>query len=155
GVAYAGAGARSPELVPGAIGRMVACEATLFLVGRSTQPQVRGAVDAFINHWEELNKRRAQPGTHAGPYHIAPYYFYYAHHYAAQAVEMPPERERPVYRRRINDLLLSVRQEDGSWNDRVFPRSANFGTSMAVLAMTMPGAAPPAGMTKPAAPQPV
>ena len=28
-----------------------------------------------------------------------------------------------------------MREDDGGWNDRVFPRTRNYGTSMAVLAL--------------------
>jgi hypothetical protein len=133
-----------PEAVPGSVGRMVASETALFLCGRSSVAQIRGAVDSFIVHWEWLNKRRSQTGTHAAPYSIAPYYFYYAHYYAAQAVEQLPAGERAEYRRRINTLLFSVRLEDGSWNDRVFPRSRNFGTAMAIMAVMAPDAPKPA-----------
>ena len=108
-------------------------------------------MDAFLTHWAWLNARRGKDGTHEPPYMIAPYYFYYAHYYAAQAVEMLPRSEREEYRRRINDLLFATRLEDGSWNDRVFPRSANFGTSMAVMAIRMPELPRPAPW-KPAAP---
>jgi hypothetical protein len=58
---------------------------------------------------------------------------------------MLPSQERAEYRRRINELLFSVRLEDGSWNDRVFPRTANFGTSMATMALLMPELPKPAG----------
>jgi hypothetical protein len=144
-VVYAGEGRARRDGVPGAVGRMLATESTLYLAGRGSQADVRAAVDAFIVHWDWLNQRRAKSGTHVGPYAIAPYYFYYAHYYAAQAVELLPEHERAEYRRRINGLLFATRNEDGSWNDRVFPRSANYGTAMAVMAMRMPELPPPAG----------
>lgn len=142
---YAGIdGDKSNEPVPGAVGRMLAGEVTLHLAGRTSVTNIRGAVDAFIVHWEWLNKRRAQQGTHMPPYSIAPYYFYYAHFYAAQAVELLPENERAEYRRRINDLLFSTRSPNGTWNDRVFPRSANYGTAMSIMALMMPTAPRPA-----------
>lgn len=149
---YAGsAGEGRRDAVPGATGRMLASEVVLFLAGpgpdgrpRSSIAHLRGAVDAFIVHWEWLDQRRAQPGTHAPPYAIAPYYFSYAHYYAAQAVELLPEAERGEYRRRINDLLFRVRLEDGSWNDRVFPRSAGYGTAMSAMALLMPRTPAPA-----------
>ncbi len=145
-VVYSGkAGERSRDGVPGAVGRMLASETALFLAGRSTQANVRAAIDAFIVHWEWLNKRRAKNGTHEGPYQIAPYYFYYAHFYAAQAVELLPNQERAEYRRRINELLFSVRLTDGSWNDRVFDRSAGYGTAMATMALMMPDLPRPVG----------
>lgn len=143
---YAGASRddRPPEPIPGSVGRMLAGETTLFLCGKSDLHHIRGAIDAFITHWEWLDKRRAQNGTHIPPYNIAPYYFYYAHYYAARAIEFLPPRERPEYRRRLARLLFSVRLDDGSWNDRVFPRSRNYGTAMVMLALLMPEAAPPA-----------
>ncbi|MCI0365134.1 MAG: terpene cyclase/mutase family protein [Phycisphaerales bacterium] len=137
-------GDKSRESVPGSIGRMAASETTLFLAGRSSQANIRSAVDAFIVHWSWLDKRRAQEGTHAAPYGIAPYYFYYAHYYAAQAVELLPEHERQEYRRRIRELLMSVRLPGGTWNDRVFERSSNYGTAMALMALTMPQTPRPA-----------
>ncbi|MBC7834212.1 MAG: hypothetical protein H7Y88_03815 [Phycisphaerales bacterium] len=137
-VTYSISGKASPnDRTPGAVGRMLCTENTLYLAGRGSAEGVRGALDAFIVHWEWLEKRRAKPGTHAGPYAVAPYYFYYAHYFAAQAVELLPEGERAEYRRRVSDLLFRTRAaESGSWNDRVFPRTANYGTAMAVLSMT-------------------
>ncbi|MEK6700768.1 MAG: prenyltransferase/squalene oxidase repeat-containing protein [Planctomycetota bacterium] len=132
------------EPVPGAVGRMCASESALLLAGRSSPERVRGAVDAFIVHWKFLNERRAKTGTHLPPYQIAPYYFMYAHHFVAQAIELLPRAERAEYRRRVNELLFSVREEDGSWNDRVFKRSSAYGTAMAMLAVGMPEATPPA-----------
>ena len=76
--------------------------------------------------------------THVAPYGVAPYYFFFAHGYAAEAIERLPEAERAAWRDRLHRLLMSVRDEDGTWNDRVFPRSASYGTAMAMLALTMP-----------------
>lgn len=143
---YAGTADRENERaeVPGAIARMAAAETTLYLAGRTSLASVRGAVDSFFTHWEWLDKRRAQQGTHIPPYGIAPYYFYYGHYYVAQAIEQLPAQDREEYRRKLRETLLSVRLEDGSWNDRIFPRSANFGTAMSVMALLMNEAPPPA-----------
>ncbi len=136
---YSGTSDRQNERarVPGAAGRMAAAEATLYLAGRSTLADVRGAIDAFLVHWDWLDQRRAKTGTHLPPYGIAPYYFYFAHYYAAQAVELLPDQDREEYRRRIRDLLFRNRLEDGGWNDRVFERTANFGTAMALMVLEM------------------
>ncbi len=135
---------RESDAVPGAVGRMCATEATLLLAGRGSAAAARASVDAFIVHWGWLNQRRAKTGTHIKPYMVAPYYFMFAHYYAAEAVEMLPKSERGEYRRRINELLFSVRQEDGSWNDRVFERSGAYGTAMAMMAIMAPDRRPPA-----------
>ncbi len=129
--------ARRAGGVPGATGRMVISEITLHLAGRSNISDVRGAIDAFFLHWEWLEARRAKTGTHQPPYSVAPYYFYFAHYYAAQAIETLPMRERTEYRRKYREVLFSTRDEEGTWNDRVFERSANYGTAMSIMALHM------------------
>jgi len=137
------------EAVPGAVGRMPICETTLFLAGRGSVDRIRASLDAFFEHWEWLEKRRRQQGTHVPPYMIAPYYFFYAHAYVAQAIEMLPEPEREAYRERLRERIFRVREESGGWNDRVFDRSENFGTAMILLALRMPHTRPPAGWKPP------
>ncbi len=142
---YAGAAnERSRDRVPGAVGRMLIAESTLMLAGRGGPDRVRAALDAFIVHWDWLDQRRAQNGTHIPPYGIAPYYFYFAHYYAAQAIELLPPGERAEYRRRVHELIFRNRLADGGWNDRVFPRSRNYGTAMCMLALAAPEAPAPA-----------
>lgn len=154
GIVYAGkAGENRRDAVPGATGRMLAAETVLHLAGRGSAANIRGALDAFITHWEWLEKRRAKTGTHAAPYAIAPYYFYFAHYHAAMAIEMLPEGERAEYRRRVHELVFRTRTNDGSWNDRVFPRSANYGTAMSTMALLMPDTPRPTGWS-PASPTP-
>jgi hypothetical protein len=99
----------------------------------------------FLEHWEWLEKRRKQDGTHVPPYMIAPYYFFYAHRHVAQAIEFLPEAERPALREKLYALLWRVREESGGWNDRVFPRSESFGTAMTVMALREPALPRPAG----------
>lgn len=142
---YSGTGERGGSGVPGATGRMLACETTLMLAGRGSPARVRAALDAFIAHWDRLEERRAKTGTHVGPFGVAPYYFYYAHYYAAMAVELLPRREQREYRARVEELIFRTRTAEGIWNDRVFGRTANYGTSMAVMALLMRDAGMPAG----------
>jgi len=129
---------RISDSVPGATGRMTLTESTLMLVGKGSIERVRAALDAFITHWDWLDQRRAKTGTHVPPYMVAPYYFMFAHRYAAQAIEHLPKADREEYRARINGLLMSVKGPDTTWNDRVFPRSAGYGTAMALLAIHQP-----------------
>ncbi len=141
------------EPTPSAAARMAVAEIALYQAGKSDLGRLRGAVDAFIVHWPWLEQRRAKTGTHIPPYNIAPYYFYFGHRYAAAAVELLPEGERGEYRRRITQLLWATKGDDGSWNDRVFPRSAAFGTSMALLTITAPGGPSPAKWERVEAPK--
>jgi hypothetical protein len=131
----------------GATGRMAVCETTLFLAGRGSVERIRAAVDAFFEHWEWLEIRRRQNGTHVAPFGVAPYYYFYAHRYAAQAIEFLPEAERTERREQLYKLLWSVRERSGGWNDRVFPRSESYGTAMTMLSLREPHAPRPARWT--------
>jgi hypothetical protein len=145
--------ARDPaRTIPGAIGRMTCGEATLMRAGRAEAEDVRRAVHAFLDHWRELEKRRQQQGTHVPPYGVAPYYFFFGFWHAADAVELLPEEERPDLRRQLAHLLFMVRDADGTWDDRVFPRSRNFGTAMALTALLRPALPEPARWDAPPAP---
>jgi hypothetical protein len=128
--------AKSPiNLLPGSIARSAVCETTLMLLGGGSADALKASIAAFHKHWDELEKRRKKPGTHVGDYKIAPYFFYYGHRYAAQAIELLPRQDRPIERGKLLELLLKTRDPDGTWNDRVFPRSRNYCTAMVVLAL--------------------
>lgn len=138
-----------PHLLPGAVGRMLVAECTLRLAGRGSDERLRGALDAFLVHWDALEVRRAQTGTHAPPWGVAPYYVLFAHRYAAQAAELLPEGERAVYRRKVRERLLACGEGDGTWNDRVFERSASYGTALAVMVLSADTAPAPTRWTVP------
>ena len=126
------------DKLPGSMGRMLIVEATLAAAGRGDDARLAAAVDVFFEHWEQLEVRRQKNGTHIQPYGVAPYYFMFAHYYAAQAIEMLADRElRAVQRARLHDTLAGVIEEDGGWNDRVFDRSRNYGTAMGMMALMM------------------
>jgi hypothetical protein len=135
GFAYSGKskGPDTGNILPGSIARSAVCETTLVLLGGGSTPAIQKAVDAFHTHWEELEKRRQKTGTHVKPYMVAPYYFYYGHRYCAQAIQMLPEKDRAAEREKLMRLVMKVRDKDGTWNDRVFERSRNYGTAMVVL----------------------
>lgn len=143
-----------PSQIPGAIGRMVAVETVRAEQGRNEPADLRRALTAFVDHWDELLKRKEKTGTHQPPYGVAPYYFMFAHGFAAEAIEHLPEEERSAWRDRVARLLLSVRDDEaGTWNDRVFPRSSAYGTAVAILTLTQPKEAARARAT-PAPPTP-
>jgi hypothetical protein len=135
--AYSGpaAGGKTRDKLPGSAARAAACEVTLILLGGGSADAVRASLGSFHANWDELKKRYQQTGTHVGPYSIAPYYFYYGHRYAAQAIQLLPEADRARERDRLLEVILRTRQNDGTWNDRVFDRSKGYGTAVVVLAL--------------------
>ncbi|MEE2973436.1 MAG: hypothetical protein VX672_09935 [Planctomycetota bacterium] len=129
----------SAAQLPGAVGRMLAVATVRSELGLADDAEVREAFDAFVEHWNQLRARKGRQGTHQPPYGVAPYYFMYAHGYAAEAVERLPAVERPARRAQLRRLLMSVHDGDEKgWNDRVFERSSAYGTSIALLALTQP-----------------
>ena len=143
-----GMSGKTTASLAGASGRVGVCEGTLWLLGASSLDRVRASAQNFFEHWDDLEARRKKSGTHEGPYGIAPYYFYYAHAYTAQAIEFLPGKARDELRQRMLETLLRTRDEDGTWDDRVFPRTRNYGTSMAVLVLLMDRAPRPPTWTK-------
>ncbi|MEZ5975044.1 MAG: hypothetical protein R3F33_01870 [Planctomycetota bacterium] len=138
--AYAYSGKRKEPMAASA-GRAAVAELALFQAGRSDVPRLRTAVMGFFDNWEHLFDRKSKQGTHEGPYHIAPYYFFFAHTYAALAIEALPEAERPDLRARLRGLLARTQEADGGWNDRIFPRSESYSTAMCILALQAPNLA--------------
>lgn len=147
GYAYSGPAGRREEPLPGSIARNAVCESTLQLLGAGDAVRLRASVDAFHDHWDELEKRRKKTGTHEPPFGIAPYYFYYGHRYLAQAISLLPVPQQAEEYARFEAVLMKTKDDDDTWNDRVFERSRAFGTAMGVLALCRlppPDPCPPA-----------
>ena len=123
------------DQLPGSIARAAICETMLSRLGKGSTEHIERAIESFYRHWDQLEARRAKPGTHDGPYLIAPYYFYYGHRYAAQAIELLPEALQVEERKRMFQLLMQTRSSDGLWNDRDFSRSRSYSTAMVLLAL--------------------
>lgn len=137
---------RFMDKLPGSIGRMVSVESVLTLAGRGDPKRLSTAVASFFEHWEQLEVRRQKNGTHIRPFGVAPYYFIYGHHYAALAIELlADDEERTKQRAALHAKLAETQEEDGGWNDRVFPRSRNYGTAVGILALRMKDTPRPIG----------
>ena len=136
------------EALEGACARMAVSELALYHAEMNDIDQVRFAIKAFFDHWKWLERRRAQTGTHNPPYYIAPYYFFYAHLHTARAIRVLPEAEQKMARIRLLELMWQVRDKEGTWNDRVFPRSAAYGTAMTLMALNSPKIPLPAKVTE-------
>lgn len=129
---------RFMDLAPGSAARAAVCETTLLLAGRGDKKRHAEAVALFFKSWEDLAVRKSQRGTHIKPYGIAPYYFMYGHLYCAQAIEqLQDEKAREGYRAKMRQALADSVDENGTWNDRQFGRSAGYGTAMALMSMNM------------------
>lgn len=130
---------RFMDLGPSSAARAAVCETTLLLAGRGDKARHQAALELFFKHWDDLAVRKSQLGTHIKPYGIAPYYFMFGHLYCAQAVEqVEDEKVRDRYRAQMRQILARSVDENGTWNDRQFGRSAGYGTAMALMTLHMP-----------------
>jgi hypothetical protein len=79
-------GRASFDKMPGSIARNALCELVLLRAGRGSKVRVGQALENFMTHYGELEENYLKfPGTHDGPYQIAPYYFFYGHYTTALA----------------------------------------------------------------------
>lgn len=129
---------RHREKMHASSARAAVAELALHHAGLSNLKDLRQAVDGFFDGWEHLLKRKSQQGTHEGPYSIAPYYFFFGHGYVAHAIEALPDKQRPALRAQLRKVLLATRDEGGSWNDRIFPRTSAYCTAMVLMALRAP-----------------
>lgn len=142
------------DKTPSSASRAAVCETTLLLAGRGDPARLERAIDLFFAHWDALAVRKSQTGTHIPPYGIAPYYFLFGHVYVAQAIEQVADAtKRAGLRGKLRAVLAKCREEDGSWNDRQFDRSAGYGTAMALLALHMPQLPKPVPWSRHAKPE--
>lgn len=130
---YSGNGRLALE---GSLVRTVVCEYALVRSGRSRVGRLRTAVENFFKHRDELEKvRKKDHRTHQGKFDNAPYYFLFGHYYVALAVEALDRRTRARAHAALRKILMSIREEDGSWYDsRICGRA--YGTAMGLLILS-------------------
>lgn len=101
-----GGATASFDKMPGSIARNALCEWVLIRAGKGNKAHLQDAVENFMKHYDELEKNYlAFPGTHDGPYQIAPYYFFYGHYTTALAATEGLEDE--ALRKKILEFIRS------------------------------------------------
>lgn len=129
---YSGNGSLALE---GSLVRTLVCEYALFEAGRSDLSKLKKAVDDFFRFREELEKvRKRDHRTHQGEFDNAPYYYFLGHYYAAVALAKLDGETRKKYAASLRDILVSVREEDGTWFESRIT-GASYGTAVAVLTL--------------------
>jgi len=133
------AGGESINNIKGSLGRTQVCNWARFLGGdpRMTLERVREGVDAFFEHHRFLDVARMRPIPHEAYYANAGYFYFFAHYYAALAIELLPEAEREDYHARLRPHLAKVQYSDGSSTDFLgagYQKVA--GTAYTILSLT-------------------
>ena len=94
--------------------------------------------DADIERGMQVLDRRLESFSKSyGLRYDGHYYFYYGHYYAVQAYHIVGGKRYRDYFRMIEDVLLRMQREDGSWPNRIGPGTV-YGTATACLILQIP-----------------
>jgi hypothetical protein len=122
----------------GSLGRSQVCNLALRLYGdqRISDEVLKTWLNRLYarNGWLSVGRKRPIP--HESFFHVAGYFYYYGHWYAAQCIEQLPESEQPYFQDHLAHILLPLQERDGSWWDYPFYNyHQQYGTAMAVMSL--------------------
>ena len=105
--------------VKGSLGRIQVCNWGLATVGEphATPDRIREGLEAFFDEHRFLDVARMRPIPHEAYYANAGYFYFFAHFYAAQAINLLPAAEREGWHARLRPHLAKTQREDGSTSD--------------------------------------
>ncbi len=122
----------------GSLGRSQACNVALRLWGDELVTD--GVLEAWLNRlfarngWLGMGRKRPVP--HESHFAVAGYFYYYGHYYAAMAIDLLPEEQRPYFQDHLAKILLPLQEKDGSWWDYPFYNyHQQYGTAMALFSL--------------------
>ena len=109
-------GGESIDSIKGSLGRTQVGNWALARLGdeRYGPERLREGLDAFFEHHRFLDVARMRPIPHEAYYANAAYFYLFAHHYAAEAIELLPEDEREAWHARLRPHLVKVQRTSGA-----------------------------------------
>ncbi len=103
---------------------------------RATDEVIREGLRAFFKRHGFLDHARMRPIPHEGFHANAGYFYFFAHYYAAKAIELLPAEEREEWHARLRPHLIKTQRTDGSTSDFLdSDYLVNASTSFLVLAL--------------------
>jgi hypothetical protein len=105
--------------IKGSLGRIQVCNWGRAAAGdpRVTHDRIREGLEAFFEHHKFLDAARMRPIPHEAYYANAGYFYFFAHYYAAQAINLLPPEEREAWHARLRPHLAKTIRADGSTSD--------------------------------------
>lgn len=119
----------------GSAGRGPVCTLAMVRAGRLPLPQLRDALDTFIEHKGSYTRERGKHLMHAGAQGQGSHYLLFDYATAAWAVAALPLAERAAYVEPLLEMVLSSRTSAGSFIDNPIIGAAS-ATSLALSAFT-------------------
>ena len=124
--------------IEGSLGRTQVCNWALQRAGKkSITPDVlREGLEAFFRYHAFLDHVRTRPIPHEGFHANAGYFYFFAHYYAALAIEALPPDEREGMHARLRPHVVKTLWKSGGTNDFISSDSyVTSSTAFAVLSL--------------------
>ena len=123
----------------GSLGRSQSCNLALRMYDdkRITDDVLKTWLNRLIarNGW--LSDGRKRPVPHESFFHVAGYFYYYGHWYAALCIDALPAGDRREFQDQLAHIILPLQEKDGSWWDfPLYNYHQQYGTAMAVMTLT-------------------
>ena len=105
--------------VKGSLGRIQACNWALRKSGDAsiTDAMLEKGLEQFFEHHRFLAIARMRPIPHEAYYYNAGYFFYFAHYYCGQVIELLPAERRETFRTQLREKVLETQRKDGTYCD--------------------------------------
>lgn len=126
------------NLIEGSLGRTQVANWARRCLGdaRVTDDVIREGLEALFRHHGYLDHVRLRPIPHEGFHANAGYFYFFAHYYAARAINLLPEGEREVWHARLRPHLAKTQRGSGASSDFLGSSyTVNAGTSFLVLSL--------------------
>jgi len=112
-------GGEGINAVKGSLGRIQVCNWGLAAAGEPhvTADRIRAGLEDFFRDHRFLDVARMRPIPHEAYYANAGYFYFFAHYYAARAIELLPAGERESWHARLRPHVAKTQRQDGSASD--------------------------------------
>ena len=126
------------NLIEGSLGRTQVANWARRELGdrRVTDEVIREGLEALFEHHGYLDHVRLRPIPHEGFHANAGYFYFFAHYYAAKAINQLPAEERESWHARLRPHLAKTQRPSGASSDFLdSDYTVNAGTSFVILAL--------------------
>ena len=122
------------------LGRSQVCHLAMGLWGDTqyaTQQEYKDWLNRLVARIGWLDIGRKRPVPHESWFHVAGYFYYYAHYYAARVIdELDDPEAQKVFANHLTAILLELQESDGSWWDYpLYDYHPYYGTGMAICTL--------------------
>lgn len=123
--------------VKGSLGRIQVCNLALLKAGDdiSVEQLEKGLTALFRDH-RFLDVARQKPVPHEAYYLNSGYFYFFAHHYAAQVIQQLPSADRATFWKQLAAEVVKTQEADGAmWDYPMNSYAKPYGTAFGLMVM--------------------